>query len=260
MTTPDILTNIVSSIHAKQKKEFEKFENSDWEKTKRVKPVNVINAMKEKDFFLIAEVKKGSPSKGVFIENYDPVSIAKEYELGGASAISVITEEQFFFGKKEHICQVKSNVTVPVLRKDFIVHISQVYQSYNMGADMILLICSCLNDKMLHTFFSHAVGLELTVVVEVHNKDEAKRALKLQGDFIMGINNRNLKTFEVDLNTSFRIKEIVPNNIPLISESGISSNKEIMELKNAGFKGALVGESLIKSGNRAGRIRELLRA
>lgn len=210
-------------------------------------------------FFVIAETKKASPSKGIIRQPYDPVAIADAYEQAGASALSVITEEHFFLGHPEHLKQVKAVTSLPVLRKDFIIHPYQVFESYRMGADIVLLIAACLSDKELKSLYDLTLSLGMQALVEVHNQKELERSLKLSPK-IIGINNRNLKTFQVDLNTSFRLKPLIPDDIKVISESGIHSADHINALTHAGFTGALIGESLLRHENPGDALRALMKA
>ena len=219
-------------------------------------PIPFINNSKN-SFLLICEVKKASPSKGVFLEDFNPVAIAREYEDCGAGAISVLTEKDFFQGDLDYLRHIRKNVKLPLLRKDFIFSAYQIYESLYFHADCILLIASMLSSRKLHRLISLAHKLKLSVLLEVHNRKELKKALKTKADLI-GVNNRDLKTFKTDLQTTIDLCKSVPQNRFLISESGIFSNQDIKKLKQAQIKGALVGESLIKSKNRKKLINELL--
>ena len=196
---------------------------------------------------LIAEVKKASPSKGVIKENFNPVEIAEIYQKAGASAISVLTDEKFFQGSIKYLKDIKKIAKIPVLRKDFIIDEYQIYQTREMGADIILLIAAALEKKQLKDFYNMSKELGLDVLLEVHDKEEFDFALEINAE-IIGINNRNLKTFEISLNhTVDLIKNIKLNNKYIISESGIENSENVTFLKNYGVDGILVGESLIKS-------------
>lgn len=219
-------------------------------------PIDIIPMIADR-FFVIAETKKGSPSKGIIRDDYRPGEIAVDYQRAGASAVSVITEENFFYGSKEHLPMVKAAVDLPVLRKDFLVHPYQVYESYNMGADFVLLIAACLTDRQMDRLYHLALSMGMQVLLEVHVQEELERVLKLEPGLI-GINNRDLKTFNVDLNTSFNLKKRIPDHIFVISESGISSNEDIDALKKAGFAGVLIGESLLKQRDSETALRNLL--
>jgi len=232
-----ILKTITDRIIQDESLNFEAFSPDRFILEKRVKPVDVLSLL-DKDFFVMAEVKRGSPSQGIIREEFNPVELALGYEKGGASAVSVITEKNFFFGKKHFLFDIKNHTRLPVLRKDFLVHPFQVYESFNLGADLILLITACLTDAALKELYDISISLGMQVLVEVHNKDELKRALKIN-PAIIGINNRDLKTFQIDVNTSFRLKPKIPRGIHVISESGIKSHQDIIELKNKGFSGSV---------------------
>ena len=204
---------------------------------------------KKKDRFnLIAEIKKSSPSKGDICLNFQPLEIALDYQKAGASCISVLTEENFFSGSIYFLSQIKKVVDLPLLRKDFIVDEWQIYESYFFGADCILLILAILDDKQMLHFYKIAKELELDVIVEVHDDQELERALKLKVECI-GINNRNLKTLQIDLNTFKKLSKKIPNDTIRICESGISKNSQIREYTTYGADGFLVGESLMSSAN-----------
>ena len=204
------------------------------------------NSLKSKDFAFICEIKKASPSKGVIVEDFPYMDIAQEYEKAGASAISVLTEQHFFKGNDKYLKDVADIVNIPVLRKDFIIDEYQIYQAKLIGADAVLLICAVLDESTLKNFINIATSLKLSCLVETHNEDEIKKALN-SGAEIIGINNRDLKTFKVDINTSLKLRSFIPENKILISESGIKTSQDIKMLKNAGFNGVLIGESMMLS-------------
>ena len=204
------------------------------------------DSLKNKDFAFICEIKKASPSKGIIVEEFPYTEIAQEYEKAGATAISVLTEPNFFKGNDIFLKDVADTVNIPVLRKDFIIDEYQIYQAKLIGADAILLICAILNETTLNKFLNLAKSLKLSCLVETHNEDEVKKALN-SGANIIGINNRDLKTFKVDVNTSLKLRKLIPNNKILISESGIKTAQDIKMLKDNGFKGALIGESMMLS-------------
>ncbi|MDD3013045.1 MAG: indole-3-glycerol phosphate synthase TrpC [Candidatus Gastranaerophilales bacterium] len=198
---------------------------------------------------LIAEVKKASPSKGLIRKDFDPVAIALAYQNAGASSISVLTDEKFFQGSIQYLKAVRNTLDLPILRKDFIIDPYQIYQTRAIGADIILLIASALTPEKLKEFYilSRKIGLE--VLLEVHDKQELDLALSI-GAEIIGINNRNLETFEVSIqNTLNLIKDIDLLNKFIISESGISAYSDIITLKNKGISGVLIGESFMKQEN-----------
>lgn len=204
---------------------------------------------------IIAEAKKASPSKGVIEPNFDPVEIARRYQAGGAHAMSVLTDRDFFQGKLEYLIQIRHTVDLPVLRKDFIIDPLQINEAHRAGADAILLIAAILDTSQLRDYRIQAEQYGMDVLVEVHDEHELASALKAESRLI-GINNRNLNDFTVDLNTTFRLLESIPDSIPVVSESGISTAKEIAALKDHGVTAALIGESLMRSGDQRQLLRE----
>jgi indole-3-glycerol phosphate synthase len=206
---------------------------------------------------LIAEVKKASPSAGVIAEDFDPVAIAQQYEQAGAHAVSVLTDEQFFQGKLAYLTQVREAISLPVLRKDFMLHEAQIYEASVAGADAILLIVAALEQERLQALFQEAELCQLDVLVEVHTREELDRALDL-GAKLIGINNRNLTSFTVDLHATEEISEDVPNDVVLVSESGIKTRGDTQRVFDCGCNAILVGESLMRTGNIARQVAELL--
>ncbi len=207
----------------------------------------------------IAEIKKASPSRGVIAESFSPEKIAREYAQGGANAISVLTDRKFFQGSPEYIALVKRNVHVPVLRKDFIIDEYQIYESRAIGADAILLIVASLSDDQIVHFLGLAQQFGLACLVECHSKKEIDRAVDC-GATIIGINNRDLKTFEVNLETSLNLKRMIPNTVLTVSESGIRNEHHVYLLRQAGFDCVLVGEQLMVQKDRAQALRQLMRS
>jgi indole-3-glycerol phosphate synthase len=206
---------------------------------------------------IIAEIKRASPSKGVISDKIDVAEIARNYESGGACAISVLTEEDRFKGSLEDLKTVKANVSLPILRKDFIFDEFQIYESAQNGADVILLIAAMLGDEDLQKFYHLAEEvLGLDALVEVHTLEELKRATKI-GAKIIGVNNRNLQTFEVSLDTSRELIKHKPDNALMIAESGLQTVEDLQELKSLGFKGFLIGETLMRSENPSATLRKL---
>jgi len=211
---------------------------------------------------VIAEVKKASPSAGVICEDFDPVAIAKIYEQCGADAISVLTDEKYFKGKLEYINQIKQVVDLPILRKDFIIDPWQVYESRAAGADAILLIAEAMAPGELMDLMIAAAELTLTILLEVHEADTLLAVRSLigfprKGYSVLGINNRNLATMEVDLNTTSRLAELLDNKNELVAESGIRVRADIEKLKFAGVRAVLVGQTLCESGDIEKKFREL---
>ena len=198
-----------------------------------------------KDEAIIAEIKKASPSAGIIKEDFHPTKIAMEYESFGASALSILTEEDFFMGSIEYLKDVKKITSLPILRKDFMIDEYQIYESKLIGADCILLIASILNDQQIEAFINVAIKLELDYLIEVHDENELKRVDRFE-DALIGVNNRNLETFEVDLNNSVRLRNKFRKNNIFIAESGIKSREDMNYLKMNNIKVFLIGESLMR--------------
>lgn len=197
------------------------------------------------DEAIIAEIKKASPSAGVIAEEFDPVKKAIEYEAFGASALSILTEEDFFMGSVDYLKEVKKITALPILRKDFMIDEYQIYESKLIGADCILLIASILSDQQIEDFINVAQQLELDYLIEVHDENELRRVEHFK-DALIGINNRNLKTFEVDLENSVRLRNVFKQKNVFIAESGIKSREDINYLKLNNIKVFLIGESLMR--------------
>jgi indole-3-glycerol phosphate synthase len=215
------------------------------------------------DIALIAEVKKASPSAGVICNDFDPVRIAKEYESAGACCLSVLTDEKFFQGSLDHLRQIRAAVKLPLLRKDFIIDERQILEAIEWGADAILLIVAILSDDKLEKFHALATQAGLAVLVEVHDEAELKRALAI-GASLIGVNNRDLKTFKVDLATTERLaaklfsSPATRHSSLLVAESGVHTRADVERLKQCGANAVLVGESLMRGGNIQAKIRELI--
>ncbi|NOY78226.1 MAG: indole-3-glycerol phosphate synthase TrpC [Calditrichaeota bacterium] len=198
---------------------------------------------------IIAEIKKASPSRGVIAQDFHPVQIAREYEAGGAAALSVLTDETYFQGHLSHLREVAEEVSCPVLRKDFIIDPYQIYEAAANGARAVLLLAVLLPPEQLRDFLHLAQAVHLDALVEVHDEAELETALRADASMI-GINNRNLKTFQVDLNTSLRLVNRLPESIVRVSESGIRGADDLKRLHRAGFDAVLMGESLMRRENR----------
>jgi indole-3-glycerol phosphate synthase len=205
---------------------------------------------------LIAEVKKASPSAGVIRPDFDPVRIAKDYEAAGASCLSVLTDERFFQGSLKFLQQIRDAVQLPILRKDFIIHERQILESIEAGADAILLIVAILNDEDLRRFHGVARSAGLAVLVEVHDEAEMRRALAAEAE-IIGINNRDLKTFTVDLATTEKLATMAKGRI-LLAESGINTRADVQRLESCGAQAILVGESLMRAAAIEAKVEDLL--
>ena len=197
---------------------------------------------------IIAEIKKASPSAGIIIEDYNPVNIAQIYNDNNATCLSVLTEEDFFLGNLIHITKIKQKINLPILCKDFFVDKFQVHLAKSYGADAILIILAGVSDNLANELYEEALKLNMSVIVEVHTVDEAKKALNFK-DSLIGINNRNLKTLKTEINTTYDIHNILVNHSgPLISESGIKTKEELLEInKKTNIKTFLIGESLLKN-------------
>ncbi len=195
---------------------------------------------------VIAEIKKASPSKGVLRADFEPADIAQSYAEHGAACLSVLTDKDFFQGCSDYLLQARASCTLPVLRKDFMVDAYQIYESRAMGADAVLLIAACLSDGQMAEFEQIARSLDMAVLVEVHDADELQRALKLKTPLI-GINNRNLKTFEVSLDTTISMLADVPKDRLLITESGITTPVDVVRMREAGVNAFLVGEAFMRA-------------
>ncbi len=244
--------NILDEIVAKTKSKLEEKkqglsleELSSKIDFKNLKETNFKKSLQNKAKAIIAEIKKASPSAGIISHNFDPVLKSKEYESFGASALSILTEEDYFLGNIEYLKDVKATTSLPILRKDFIVDEYQIYESKLIGADCILLIASILNDKELKNFSEIAERLKLDYIIEVHDEEELQRVQHFT-NAIIGVNNRDLKTFDVDINNSVELKKTFKGENIFIAESGIKSKKDIEYLQQHNINVFLIGESLMK--------------
>ncbi|HEY9729231.1 MAG TPA: indole-3-glycerol phosphate synthase TrpC [Chroococcales cyanobacterium] len=224
-------------------------------------PRDFLNALRSSQTrpALIAEVKKASPSKGVICPNFDPVAIAKAYDQGGASAISVLTDRKFFQGSWDNLANVRAAVDNPLLCKDFIIYPYQIYLARSYGADAVLLIAAILSDQDLHYFVKIANALSMTPLIEVHTLEELDRVLPLDGVTLVGINNRNLEDFSVDLQTTYQLlaargNQLQERGIMVVSESGLNTSADLAGVASAGASAVLIGESLVKQPDPAGAI------
>jgi len=213
-------------------------------------------ALKAKDIAFICEIKKASPSKGVIAEDFPYINIAKDYETAGAAAISVLTEPFWFKGSDHHLQEIANAVKTPLLRKDFTIDEYMIYQAKALGASAVLFICSILDKDTLAKYIDIAHNLGLSALVETHNEAEIEMALSANAR-IIGVNNRNLKTFEIDITLSERLKKLVPPEVIFIAESGVSSPNDINILRKIGANAVLIGESIMKSTNKKDAINHL---
>jgi len=218
-------------------------------------PRDMVGALRGANVALIAEVKRASPSKGILIENFDPTWLGTTFAQNGAAAISVLTDERFFQGHLDYLTAIRDAVHMPVLRKDFVIDPYQIYEGRAAGADAILLIVMALADSQLAELYKTATELEMAALVEVHNEAEMERALKM-GVTLIGVNNRDLKTFDEDLGTTARLAKLVPPEVTLVAESAIRSVGDVRRMGELGAHAVLVGEGLVKAGNIAEKVRE----
>lgn len=217
-----------------------------------------LQALSGEGIHLICEVKKASPSKGVIAKDFPYVEIAKDYERGGASAISVLTEPYYFLGSNDYLIEIRKEVTIPILRKDFIVNEYQIYETKVLGADACLLICAILDQDTLNRYLSLAHSLGLNALVETHDDKEIEMAVKA-GAKIIGVNNRNLKDFSVDVGHSRNLRKLVPEDVIFVAESGIKEKQQVKELYNDGVNAVLIGETFMRATDRAALVRDYRR-
>ena len=247
------MTNALEKIIADKKSNMERYKNSFSveDLKKRISSyknyLNFKDKLKKNEVSVIAEIKKASPSAGVIVKNYDPKTIAKQYLNSGASCLSILTEENYFKGKLEDIDEVKKEVKLPVLCKDFFIDPYQVYLAKSFGADAILIILSAVDEKTAKEIYNVAEELNISAIVEVHTSEEAKNALGFK-NAIIGINNRNLKTLKTDIKTTYDLhKVLIDHSAPIVCESGIKTEKEVEEIvKKTKINNFLIGESLLK--------------
>ncbi|MGN1328402.1 MAG: indole-3-glycerol phosphate synthase TrpC [Eubacterium sp.] len=243
-----------------------------YEKTIAEKPLDEIKAqalsMQKGDFefekalkgdtlSFICEIKKASPSKGIIAEDFPYLEIAKEYENAGASCISCLTEPKWFLGSDEYLKEVSKSVSIPVLRKDFTVNEYQIYEAKVLGAKAVLLICAILDTDTIKRYIEIADSLGMSALVEAHNEDEVKSALTA-GARIIGVNNRNLKDFSVDVNNSSKYRKMIPDDVIFVSESGIKNHDDVKALMENGTNAVLIGETLMRAKDKKQKIKELL--
>lgn len=213
-------------------------------------------ALSKNGISYICEVKKASPSKGIIAEDFPYKEIAAEYEKAGVSAVSVLTEPEYFKGCNEYLREISKLINIPVLRKDFTVDSYQIYEAKTIGASAVLLICALLDTNTITEYIKICHSLGLSALVEAHNEEEIQSAIKA-GARIIGVNNRDLKTFTVDINNSVRLRSLVPNDIIFVAESGIKTNADVNTLKQAGVNAVLIGETFMRSSNKKAMLEEL---
>ena len=215
-------------------------------------------ALRGEDIRFICEVKKASPSKGIIAEDFPYIEIAKEYEKAGAAAVSVLTEPEYFKGDDSYVTEISRNISLPIIRKDFTVDEYMIYQAAVMGASAVLLICSLLDTDTIREYIGICDNLGLSALVEAHDGDEIQSALRA-GARLIGVNNRNLKNFKVDINNCIRLRSLVPNDITFVAESGIKTAEDIENLRQAGVNAVLIGETLMRAEDKKAMLDELRR-
>lgn len=260
--TPDILVKILQTKQEEIQQRSAKKDISsllvDIESASPVRPFvgSIKNSINNNNPAIIAEIKRASPSKGLIRENFDPAFIAKSYETAGASCISVLTDKQYFQGSEDYLMEARNACSLPVIRKDFIIDPYQVYEARAINADCILLIVSALSNKQLLDLYTLAKELLMDVLIEVHDADELERALALKPTLI-GINNRNLRTFETSLNTTLELLDKISDEHIVITESGIHSHNDVQLMRDHHVNGFLVGEAFMRAANPGKKLEDL---
>lgn len=257
--------NILEQLaaHAKQRV-AEKMKNKSLEEIKKEAcnmpkgDFEFEKALRKNDIAFICECKKASPSKGVIAESFDYLQIAKDYEKAGADCISVLTEPKWFLGSDDYLKEIANTINIPCIRKDFTVDEYMIYEAKLLGAKAILLICAILNQSQIKHYIDICDELGISALVEAHDEIEIEMAVKA-GARIIGVNNRNLKDFSVDTANSKRLRQMIPGDIIFVSESGISSNEDIKELRDAKVDAVLIGETLMKADDKTAKLKELRR-
>lgn len=256
-----ILDDIVAKTRIRVQKDKEAVSEAQMmeqaeQTTSKLPPFAFEQALKQKDIGFICEVKKASPSKGVIAEDFPYVQIAKDYERSGAACISVLTEPDFFQGRNEYLTEIRQEVQIPIIRKDFVIDAYQIYQAKVIGADAVLLICAILDTETIRQYIKICDGLGLSALVEAHDEEEIASAMDA-GARLIGVNNRNLKNFTVDIHNSMNLRALVPEHILFVAESGIKTADDIRELRGAGVNGVLIGETLMRSTDKARILNQL---
>lgn len=258
MSEKNILEEIAEKTRERIRKEKRQFPLEQLKNLAEKAPQqpSFLEALKKPGMSYICEVKKASPSKGLIAPEFPYLEIAKEYEAAGASAISCLTEPFYFMGSDTYLCEITETVDIPVLRKDFTVDKYMIYQAKAFGAAAVLLICAILNDQELLEYRELAETLGMDALVEAHDENEVARALKT-GAKIVGVNNRDLKTFKVDMNNSIRLRNLAPDNVAFVSESGIKSAGDIAILERNRVGAVLIGETLMRSPDKKAALENL---
>lgn len=250
----NILDRIVAST--RERVEKDKAVGMPSESAAKRPPFLFEKSLRKPDIAFICEVKRASPSRGIIADDFPYLDIARDYELAGASAISVLTEPEFFKGSDSYLTEIRKVVDIPLLRKDFIIDKFQIEQSARFGADAVLLICAILRPEELAEYIAYADGFGLSCLVEVHDEDELKVALSA-GARVIGVNNRDLKTFNVDTGNSIKLRKVTPKNVIFVSESGIRTADDVEDLRKHGVDAVLVGEVLMRSADKKAAISAL---
>jgi len=252
------MNNILKTIYETKLDEITALKRNGFSSDRTDAPRGFINALTNCELIaLIAEIKKASPSKGIIRKDFNPPQIASDYEKGGADCLSVLTDKKYFSGDNKNINLARSACLLPVLRKDFIIDPIQVEETYRIGADAMLLISAMLEQTQLNELYLQARDFGLDLLVETHNESEMEMAINC-GARMIGINNRNLNTFNVNLETTDRLAKLAPENSLLVSESGIFNHEDILRVKNAGVNAVLVGESLMRQSDVVNAVKKLL--
>ncbi|MBU9723943.1 indole-3-glycerol phosphate synthase TrpC [Bacillus alkalicola] len=247
---------MLDKIVVQKKREVQSLPNTFHEKEYKKNSLYDAIAVPVNPLGIIAEVKKASPSKGILVEEFDPLSIAKTYEQLPVEAISVLTDQQFFQGHPDYLTKIKENVNLPILRKDFIIHEKQVKESKEMGADAILLIAAILEGSQLKEYYEMAHSMDLDVLIEVHHEQELEKVLSVVNPRLIGVNNRNLNTFETSLDTTKKLAPYIPKETLFISESGVKTSEDVNFLRHhTHINGLLVGEAFMVESDKRSMLR-----
>lgn len=254
MILEDIARSTVKRVEKRKQEASEVVEQAL--SIKKAKPFYFEEKLREPGISFICEVKRASPSKGLIAPDFPYLEIARDYEKAGADAISALTEPEFFMGSSLYLSEIRKEVEIPILRKDFTVDEYMIYEALTIGADAVLLICALLDTDTLRSYISIADKLGLSCIVEAHDETEVKSALSA-GARIVGVNNRNLKDFTVDITNSARLRKLVPSDIIFISESGIKTRDDVKKLEDENVNAVLIGETFMRSPDKAAMLREL---
>ena len=256
MTILDTLADLARQRVEKSKKQLSLEELKTQAFAMPKKSFEFERALRGEDIRFICEVKKASPSKGIIAEDFPYVQIAKDYESAGAAAVSVLTEPEYFKGSDSYVTEISRNISLPIIRKDFTVDEYMIYQARLMGASAVLLICSILDTDVIARYISICDKLGLSALVETHNEDEVKSAIQA-GAHLIGVNNRDLKDFTVDIGNCIRLRELVPEEITFVAESGIKTPEDIQSLREAKVNAVLIGETLMRAQDKKRMLDEL---